>query len=561
MAPATVAFVPAELDATGEHRDLLGATPTVEDLLAATRAGEGRSRPGEARAASPGTAAPALTGDAPSSSAPPPDAALPEDGAADHGPGDAGGRGLTLLATTGSVARPPLLGDRAGAPTGAVAVSATGVAPATAPAGAADVAVEGVPDTAGAGVPAPAGPRRHRAAWSAVGVVGVVVVAAVVAAGVQLERPLPAPAWHGGLHLEATAPGTAPVLPWPAKGEAAIAVPAIGLSEQSGAEPPVPIASLTKIMTAYLTLRDHPLAPGAQGPSVVMTSVDQDEAYDDDADGATNVPVVPGERLTERQLLDGLMVHSANNLADTLARWDAGSVAAFVAEMNRTAASLGMTATHYADADGLDPGTVGTPADQLRLVEKAMADPTFAAVVAQPAVTLPLAGTLQNYVPVGTEGIVGVKSGFTQAAMGCLVMAAQRSVGGRDVLVLAAVTGQPGADPLNSADQADLALVNAVAGGIVEVPVVGAGAQVATVSTTWAAAPVGVVAGAGASVLAWPDTRLSALVVPGPLRAPLDKGARVGSVEVHSGTGRVELPARLSARLAPPSLRWRLLRG
>ena len=69
--------------------------------------------------------------------------------------------------------------------------------------------------------------------------------------------------------------------------------------------------------------------------------------------------VQPGEKLNERQLLDGLLVHSANNLADVLAQWDAGSIPAFVAKMNATATSLGMTHTHYADASGLDPGTAG----------------------------------------------------------------------------------------------------------------------------------------------------------------------------------------------------------
>ena len=72
-----------------------------------------------------------------------------------------------------------------------------------------------------------------------------------------------------------------------------------------------------------------------------MTAADQAEASAEEGAGATNVPVQPGEKLTERQLLNGLLVHSANNFADVLARWDAGTVPAFVAKMNATARRSG----------------------------------------------------------------------------------------------------------------------------------------------------------------------------------------------------------------------------
>jgi D-alanyl-D-alanine carboxypeptidase (penicillin-binding protein 5/6) len=105
--------------------------------------------------------------------------------------------------------------------------------------------------------------------------------------------------------------------------------------------------------------------------------------------------------------------------------------------------------THYADTNGLSSQSVSSAADQLRVAMEAMAMPTFAAVVSQTSITLPIAGFIPNYVAsIGTDGIVGVKSGFTQAAMGCLVMAADRRWwDGRTVLVMAAVTGQPGLDP------------------------------------------------------------------------------------------------------------------
>ncbi len=189
--------------------------------------------------------------------------------------------------------------------------------------------------------------RRLLPAMLAVGVLALVGT-------LQLARPLPLPITHTVLPRSSKVPGVPSPVPWPAQGQGAIAVPALGMVLASGTEQPVPVASLTKIMTAYVVLRDHPLALRTQGPAVTISASDQSEANAEaDADDSS-VPVQAGEVLSERQLLDGLLVQSANNLADVLARWDAGSVATFVSKMNASAASLGMSETHYVDADGID---------------------------------------------------------------------------------------------------------------------------------------------------------------------------------------------------------------
>jgi D-alanyl-D-alanine carboxypeptidase (penicillin-binding protein 5/6) len=408
--------------------------------------------------------------------------------------------------------------------------------------------------------PLEAGPdRRHRLwPWAVL----VLVVAVTVAAGVQLGRPLPAVGMHRSLPVMTPVGGATPALPWPAAGEAAVAIPQLGVTVQSGPEAAVPIASLTKIMTGYVTLRDHPLAPGAQGPMLVMTSANQTEAVGDEEAGATNVPVQPGEQLSERQLLDGLLVHSANNFADILAKWDAGTIPAFVAKMNAAAAALGMAHTHYADASGLDQGTAGTAGDELLVTQAAMAIPTFAAVVSQPTVSLPVTGVLYNYVTsVGTHGVVGVKSGFTQAAMGCLVMAGERTVAGRRVLVLAAVTGQPGQDPLHVADGVDLKLLDAVAAGVREVPVMSGGARVGAVTRPWSGQSVPIIASGAISLLAWPGQQPRLTLALSRLRPGAAAGARVGSLSASIGRERVVVPVQLGGSLRGPTLGWRLRRS
>ena len=420
--------------------------------------------------------------------------------------------------------------------------------------------VTAVDSTAGSGtviVPVPGSGRRSRRLWPAA--VVLVAVAVLALAGVELARPVPKPVVHSDVTLSAPAPGIAPALPWPSVGEAAVAVPSLGLTIESAPEQRVPIASLTKMMTAYITLRDHPLAPDAQGPVLVLTAADQQEAAFDAATGATSVPVVAGERLSERQILNGLLVHSANNFADTLARWDAGSVPAFVNKMNITAAALGMRATHYADANGLNPASEGSAGDELRMASVALTDPTFAAVVAQPTVTLPVAGLLPNYVKaVGHFGIVGVKSGFTQAAMGCMVVAAVRIVGGHPVIVLAAVTGQPGANPLDTAQTVDLRLVNAVGGGLQLLPVISKGTRVASVTAPWSSSPVPAVAATGSSLVAWPGQSLRLRVSTDAPRAGAKAGTRIGTLTASVGPETVDVAVVSTRSIGTPSLSWRL---
>ncbi|EQD35962.1 peptidase S11 D-alanyl-D-alanine carboxypeptidase 1, partial [mine drainage metagenome] len=207
----------------------------------------------------------------------------------------------------------------------------------------------------------------------------------------------------------------------------------------------VPIASLTKMMTAYVILQDHPLGPGQSGPDIRIDSTDIDITYNDELNDETMVPVVHGELLTEKQALDGLLVHSACNLAYALARWDSGSVSAFVTKMNATARRLGLDATSYAGPAGFSPASVSTPADLVKLATVAMSIPAFAQIVDHPSVTLPVAGTLYNYVSaIGQDGVIGIKSGFNYQSQGCVVLAATRYVDGKPVLLIAAVTGQGG---------------------------------------------------------------------------------------------------------------------
>jgi serine-type D-Ala-D-Ala carboxypeptidase (penicillin-binding protein 5/6) len=295
-----------------------------------------------------------------------------------------------------------------------------------------------------------------------------VVIAAIAALGYQLLASSSSPATSPIDVLRSErrdALGEAPPSTvWPAYGQAAVQV---GQSQvQAGPnQHAAPIASVAKVMTAYLVLRDHPLRRGEDGPTITLTDADVADTDRRRGQEESVVPVAAGEQVTELQALQALLLPSANNIAAVLARWDAGSADRFVARMNATARSLGMTRTGYTDPSGYDDATVSTAADQVRIVDLAMRLPVFASIVATPSATLPVAGTVHNTnTLLGHNGFVGVKTGSTAAAGGCFAFQAIRWIDGKRTTITGVVLGQPGHDQIAAGLAAADAMVDRIAG-------------------------------------------------------------------------------------------------
>jgi D-alanyl-D-alanine carboxypeptidase (penicillin-binding protein 5/6) len=227
---------------------------------------------------------------------------------------------------------------------------------------------------------------------------------------------------------------------WPQHGQAALAL-GNGRLAASPHQEPAPIASLAKVMTAYLTLSRDPLTDGQDGFTVTITGADARAAAEAGAQRQSVVAVRAGEELTERQLLEALLIPSGNNIAWMLAARVAGSPTRFVAEMNAAARALGMNHTLYTDPSGFDPGTVSTAADQLRVFRRAMRSAVFRQIVSMARVTLPVAGTLTNYNPLITHGYAG-KTGSDSSAGGCLAFFTTVTIDGRRQTATGVVLGQ-----------------------------------------------------------------------------------------------------------------------
>ncbi len=396
-------------------------------------------------------------------------------------------------------------------------------------------------------------------------VAGAVILAAAVAwVGVQLLRPVPSMVLTASVTTVRVLPGVAPRPDWPRGAEAAVGLPGTGLFGTHGGSRPVPIASLAKIMTADVVLSGHPLPAGGSGPAITVTAADVAAYASDQRQGQSVVRVAAGEKLTERQALEAMLVPSGNNIAWMLARWDAGSQPAFVAKMNARARSLGLRRTRYADASGADPATVSTAGDQFRLTLRALQIPAFRQIVAMPQVTLPVAGVAYNVnAGLGHDGIVGVKTGSSSTAGGCLAFAAIRAVAGSQVTIAGVVLGVPAtsAQPseLGGVITAAENLLGSVGGDLVHAEVIRPGTVLGRVSSAWTAGPAAVAA-SGVSVTGWPGTPVTVTVTPRPLGHALSQGQPIARATVTIG-GEVRHITLDASQAAPaPSVRWLLTR-
>ena len=304
-------------------------------------------------------------------------------------------------------------------------------------------------------------------------------------------------------------------------------------------QPIVPIASVTKMMTALVILHDHPLLPGESGPTFTMTKVDVADWVTADSTGESNVGIKDGEVLTEFQLLEALLIPSADNIADYLARWDAGSIPAFAVKMNVMARSFGLVDTHYADASGINPGSRSTAADQAVVAARVMENPVVRSIVRLSSIPFQVNGTVWNYNPaLGTDGIVGVKSGFTSQAGACLAIAAYRSVQGKSALVITVALGQPYS--LVAAADADRAMLDSVTPKLELWRPTFSAATLARAEVGSSVTPLAL-GGHAPRMLAWPGLKLDVSVVAVP-RA--DRAARrkfLAELQLSNAIGVVAL--------------------
>jgi len=338
---------------------------------------------------------------------------------------------------------------------------------------------------------------------------------------------------------------------WPAAGSASVAVAGIEGVVASSADP-ASIASITKIVTALMVLDQMPLAVGEQGPEFRFTSRDSSAywGYRENGESALDVPV--DGTLTQYQLLEGMLVGSANNYADRLAGnlWPTDAV--FANAANTWLSAHGIPGVTVVEPTGLDPGNSATPEALIALGKRALADPVIAEIVAKPAVDLPGAGLVSNTNGLLVDpGVVGIKTGSLDSYN--LLSAKDIVVGDTTVRVYSAVLGQPDDETRLAASRT---LYSQVELGLQPVPSVAEGTVVGHVLTEWGE-DVAIVTDDDASIILW-NAGVGALKTDFSLGDAQEKGADVGTLSVQGPLNAASTSLELATDVEPPSAWWRL---
>ncbi|MGX1548824.1 D-alanyl-D-alanine carboxypeptidase, partial [Streptomyces adustus] len=382
-----------------------------------------------------------------------------------------------------------------------------------------------------------------------------VVLLVIVFAIVQAVRPLPAASLTLTAEDSYSFDGDKVDLPWPSEGQGWMDVNGIGSMDDFGQQTPVAIGSVAKAMTAYIVLKDHPMKPGEEGASIpVDATAEKEGGYDKDGESTLNT-VKEGDKLSQKQALSAVMIPSANNIARLLARWDAGSEAAFIKKMNDTAKQLGMTNTTYTDASGLKETTVSTAQDQVKLGHELVKIQALMDITKLPSWTDPSGQKHRNYnTLVPYNNALGIKTGSTTKAGGNLLFAATKEVGGETVTLVGAVLGQHKAPIIDTVNAVSKTALLAAQDAMTSAKILKKGDVVGYVDDRLGN-HTPVVVTKDVSAVGWAGLKVKLTFDSGDVPHSAKAGTEVGSLTVGDGSGDsvgVQVPVALQTDLTEP---------
>ncbi|MEU0130018.1 D-alanyl-D-alanine carboxypeptidase [Streptomyces sp. NPDC006289] len=390
-----------------------------------------------------------------------------------------------------------------------------------------------------------------------------VLLALIIFAIAQSVRPLPEPTLALSADPTYTFGGEKLDMPWPEDGQGAVEVEGVGAIGSYGKEKSAPIASMAKVMTAYVILQGHPITGKQTGEQIAVDKRAGEEASLEDE---SRVAIEEGQKYSEHQMLEMLMIPSGNNVARLLARWDAGTEKAFVEKMNKAADDLGMTKSTYTDPSGLKSSTVSTPADQIKLGKAVMQNDVFREIVNLPQADIPDVGRIYNNNYILLEpGVSGIKTGSSTPAGGNLLWTADTVVDGKSRRIIGAVMGSTLEGTLDAklerARQNSLKLIKAAQKGVDSATVVKKGQVVGYVDNGFGVRTP-VVATKDLKAVGWGGLEVELDLGAGdePLQQTAKAGTVVGQVTVGTGTGKVAAPVALQDAMAEPGFGDKLTR-
>jgi D-alanyl-D-alanine carboxypeptidase (penicillin-binding protein 5/6) len=342
---------------------------------------------------------------------------------------------------------------------------------------------------------------------------------------------------------------------WPRSGGTAVgALEGDGLLARTGSEDPLPIASITKIISALTVLGVRPLEPGEAGPDIAFDEDDVTLYQKYLAQNGKVLWVAPGTTFSQLDTLKAVLIESANNYTESLVVWAFGSEEKYLEAAASFLADHGLTGTTVVDSTGMSPANVSTTADLVALGRLALASPVVADLVSTQSTKVESLGELDNTnILLGIDGIDGIKTGTLDEAGACLLFSADHTVGDEKVTLIGVSLGARNHDEL-ATDVREL--LQSVVANYSVVQLATAGQVVGELTTEWGERADIVVAVDRAEVV-WSGTPITASVTTREVTIG-GAGDKVGALNVAIGTETVEIPLELATSVADPGPWWRL---
>jgi D-alanyl-D-alanine carboxypeptidase (penicillin-binding protein 5/6) len=306
-------------------------------------------------------------------------------------------------------------------------------------------------------------------------------------------------------------------------------------------------------VTMLVVLQAKPLAVGAEGPGITLTAADVALYRHYLSLDGTVAPVKPGAVLTQHQLMQLALVHSANNYTATLAIWAFGSLDNYVSAAKAWVVAQKLSSMTITDPTGIEPTDVASTTDLLTLGKLALADPIIAPIVDTKTITIPNVGTFTNTnTLLGSHGIDGIKTGTLNDAGSNLLFAADHKVGGRTVTIVGVVLG---GNNHKTVDADIRSLLSGVTAGFHQLTLVRKGDVYASYTTKWGRTTA--IAEESASVVTWSDTAVASSTTVRPVSTGT-RGEDVGTVTFTVAGKAIQVTLGLSKNLIDPGPGWRL---
>lgn len=348
-------------------------------------------------------------------------------------------------------------------------------------------------------------------------------------------------------------------LPWPTYGQSAIGTLDQGVIATYNKQTPLPMASTAKLITALCVLNKYPITNTSSSPVITLTQSDVNIYDSYAAQGGSVIAVVSGEKISEYQMLQGMLLPSANNLADSLAIWAFGSLANYQTYATQFVTSHGWASTHIGtDASGFNPTSTSTASDLINIGRTVLSNPVLKEIVGSKSVSnFPVVGTISNVNNlIGLENIIGIKTGNTTGDNGVYLSAS--NIPNDNITLLTAVMGGPtlwqamndsykliGAAQANFSVPSQLSRINS-------------GATVAKYIVPWTKQVIDANSIGGASITVWNGQSVDVSIKLNDLREKTKQGSTVGQIRLYLPFihGTIIGSVILNGNLSQPSKWW-----